>query len=192
MKPYETAVLLRFGTFLKVAHMRSRYNGSCITAKKATGRHVTAYIGNAAYLSSSLRRKKCPAQKETSIAPIDIKRDDKPNNILLGKLRPKSLSWCLEVRTARNMTREFTEKHRAMSDEMENTLNAGLRSRVGVPFPSLMPPGTVADVAKATVAMSAATTEHELEVVLSHALPFFTSSSCFSVKICLAVLLALL
>ncbi|RVW91571.1 hypothetical protein CK203_046209 [Vitis vinifera] len=43
---------------------------------------VTAYTGRAAFLSSSLRTKKCPAQKETNIAAIDMNRAVKPNKQL--------------------------------------------------------------------------------------------------------------
>ena len=46
-------------------------------AKNVTGKQVTAYTGNAAYFSSSLRTKKCPAQKDTMIATMETKRDDK-------------------------------------------------------------------------------------------------------------------
>ncbi|KAJ9696072.1 hypothetical protein PVL29_008363 [Vitis rotundifolia] len=126
------------------------------------------------------------------MAAMDIKRDDNPNNSFLGKSLPKSFSWCLDVRMARNMTTAVTEKHRAMRDAIEKTLKAGWFSRVGTPSPSLTPPGTVADVANATVAMRAATTEHELEVLLSHSPPFSTRSAWLFVNISLAVLLLLL
>ena len=110
------------------------------------------------------------------MAEMDIKRDDNPHSNFVGKSLPKSFSWCLDVRMARNMTTAVTEKHRAMRDEMEKTLKAGCFSRVGVPLPSLTPPGTAADVVNATVAMRAATTEHEFEVLFSHMPPCSTSS----------------
>lgn len=93
---------------------------------------------------------------------------------------------------ARNMTTEVTEKHRAMRDEIEKTLKAGWLSRVGLPLSAARPPGTVADVVNATVAMSAATREHEFEVLFSHSPPFSTRPLWDSVKISLAVLLCLL
>lgn len=151
-------------------------------AKNVTGRQVTAYTGNAAYFSSSLRTKKCPAQKDTRMAAMDTKRDDNPSNSFLGRSLRKSFTWYLEVRMARNMTTEVTEKQRATSDEIANMRNAGWRSSMGLPLSSLMPPGTVAEVAKATVAISAETTEHESEVALSHLPPFSTSSLCDSLK----------
>ncbi len=90
------------------------------------------------------------------------------------------------------MTKAVTEKHSATSDVMAKTSNAGWFSRVGVPLSSLMPPGTVVELAKATVAMSAATTEQELEVLISHWLPSLTSSLWVSVNISLEVLQYLL
>ncbi|GMP90998.1 hypothetical protein CsSME_00041886 [Camellia sinensis var. sinensis] len=59
--------------------------------------------------------------------------------------------------------------------------------RTGSPLLSV-PPGTLAIVAKATVAMSAATMVHESEVFISHSLSFCTSSLCVSMKISWAVL----
>ena len=126
------------------------------------------------------------------MAVMDIKRDDNPHNNFLGKSLPKSFSWCLEVRMAKNMTTAVTEKHRAMRDEMEKTLKAGCFSRVGFPLSASMPPGMVAEVVNATVAMRAATTEHELEVLFSHSPPFSTRFLWVSVKISLAVLFSLL
>ena len=64
------------------------------------------------------------------------------------------------------MTKAVTEKQSATSDDMAKTSNAGWFSRVGVPLSCLTPPGTVVELAKATVAMSVATTEHELEVLV--------------------------
>ena len=161
-------------------------------AKNVTGKQVTAYTGNAAYFSSSLRTKKCPAQKDTKIAAMETKRDDKPSNSFLGRSLRKSLTWYLEVRMARNMTTEVTEKQRATSDEIANMRNAVWRSSIGLPLSSLIPPGTVAEVAKATVAISAATTEQESDVALSHFPPFSTSSLCDSLKTSFGVWLLLL
>ena len=57
------------------------------------------------------------------------------------------------------MTTEVTEKQRAMSDEIANMRNAGWRSSIDLPLSSLIPPGTVAEVAKPSVAISVATIE---------------------------------
>lgn len=74
----------------------------------------------------------------------------------------------------RNITTEVTEKLSATSDEMANMLKADWPSNVGIPLSWLTPPGTVADVAKATVAMRAATTEQDSEVLVSHRPPSST------------------
>lgn len=77
---------------------------------------------------------------------------------------------------ARNMITDVTEKQSATRDATENMLNAGSFAKVGLSLSSLKPPGKVEEVAKATVAMRAATTEHDVEVLMSHLLPFLTSS----------------
>ncbi|CAK7346528.1 unnamed protein product [Dovyalis caffra] len=174
---------LRCGTVAIVALTRSMYNGNCAIAKKLTGRQVTPYTGIAAYLSSSLSTKKCPAQKHTNMAAMDTNNDVKPIKTLFGRSFLKSLGWYLEVSIARNMTTEVTEKQRATRDEIANTLNSGRFLRTGEPLSSLFPPGTAADVAKATVAMSAATTEQDSEVLASHSPPLLTSSWCEIVNI---------
>lgn len=76
----------------------------------------------------------------------------------------------------RNNTSEVTEQQRAMREAMANALNSGLSSRVGAPVSSLKSPGTVVDVEKATVAISAATKEHDSEVFFSHSPPLLTRS----------------
>lgn len=162
-------------------------------AKNVTGKQVMAYMGNAAYFSLFLRTKKWPAQNDISIAPIEIKSDVSPTNNFLGRSAPKSFSWNLEVRMARNMITEVTEKHSATSEDMANTLKAGWFCKVGVPLlSSFTPPGTVAEVAKATVAIRAATTEHDWEVLMSHSPPCFASCSCVSLNISFGVFDSLL
>ena len=99
----------------------------------------------------------------------------------------KSSSWCLEVRIARNSTREVTEKQRAISDETAKRLKADWCAKFGSPFFSLKLPGTVADVAKAMVAMRVETREQEVEVLFSHLPPLFTRSEWASVKISFGV-----
>ena len=118
--------------------------------------------------SLSLSTKKCPAQKETNIAAMDKKSEVKPNSSFLGRELRKSFSWYLEVRMARNKNKAVTETHSATSEEMAKMSNAACFSRIGVPLFSLTPPGKVVDAAKATVAMSAATTEQDSEVLFSH------------------------
>lgn len=63
---------------------------------------------------------------------------------------------------------------------------------MGLPFSDLTPPGTVVDAAKATVAINAATTEHDSEVLVSQSPPFWRRFLCVSVKMSLGVLLSLL
>lgn len=112
-------------------------------------------------------------QNETNMEAIDAKRDVRPSKSFRGNPIEKSLSSYLEVRIERKKTREVTEKQRAVSDEMVKAPNADSSLRIGSPVFSLSPPGTVADVANATVAMRAATTEHDSEVLVSHLLPSF-------------------
>lgn len=76
----------------------------------------------------------------------------------------------------RNSTSEVTEQQRAMRDAMAKALNSGLSSRVGEPVSSLKSPGTLVDVEKATVAMSAATKEQDSAVFFSHSPPLLTRS----------------
>ena len=141
------------------------------------GKHVTAYTGSALFFNLSLSTKKCPAQKEINIDAMDTKSEVNPSRSFLGKSLRKSFSWYREVRMARNKNKAVTEKHRATSEVTAKTSNAGCVSRVGVPLLSLIPPGTAVDVAKATVAMSAATTEQDSEVLFNHSPPLLTSSS---------------
>lgn len=169
---------LRCGTVANVAFIRSMYNGNCAIAKKVTGRQVTPYSGKAANFSSSLSTKKCPAQKHNNMAAMDTNNDVKPSKTFVGKSSPKSLASYLEVSIARNMITEVIEKQRATRDETANTLNAIWFAKNGVPVCSAFPPGTLADVAKATVAMRAATTEQDRDVLVSHAPPLLTSSWC--------------
>ncbi|PON32069.1 hypothetical protein PanWU01x14_364440 [Parasponia andersonii] len=60
-------------------------------------------------------------------------------------------------------------------------------SRVGFPLRLSVPPGKVVELAKATVAMRVATTEQDVEVLVSHSPPALTSALWFLVKICCGV-----
>ena len=150
-------------------------------AKKMTGTHATAYSGKAS-LSLSLRRKKWAAQKQTNIAPKDSKREVNPSNSFLGKSLRKSFCWHLEVRITKNVITEVTEKARAIRDETPKIINPGCCSRLGLPLFSIIPPGTLAVVAKATVVISVVTNEHELAVLFSHCPPFSTRCLCDSLN----------
>ena len=79
---------------------------------------------------------------------------------------------------ARNENKAVMEKHNAMSEEMAKMVSIEWLSRFGFPFSSLMLPGIVVDEAKATVAMSAATTEQDSEVLFSYSPPYLTKYSC--------------
>ena len=78
--------------------------------------------------------------------------------------------------------RPVTEKQRAANAEMAKALNAGLSFSVGTPLSELTPPGTVEEAVNATVATSAATTEHDSEVLVSQSLPSFIRASCVLTK----------
>lgn len=142
------------------------------------------------FLYLSLSTKKCAAQKETSIEPMDTKRELKPKRSFKGKLLRKSWACFRDVSMARNMMSAVTEKQRPMSEAMANASKAGWPSSSGLPFS--VPPGTELDVAKETPAIRAATTEQELEVSFSHSELSFTRSLCFCLKISPAVLSSLL
>ncbi|KAF3658269.1 hypothetical protein FXO38_13304 [Capsicum annuum] len=148
--------------------------------------HVAAYIGNAAFLKLSWRTKKCAAQNETKIAVIDAKSEVNPRSNFRGKSFSKSLCWHRDVRIAKKNTRAVTEKQRETSDAIENTSKAGSCSKCGLPLSSA-PPGIVADVVNATVAISAATTENDSAVLVSHSVPSTSNFSCVSSKIRLGV-----
>ncbi|RDX68125.1 hypothetical protein CR513_52919, partial [Mucuna pruriens] len=68
-----------------------------------------------------------------------------------------------DVSIERNKTRAVTEEHSATSDATAKTLNAGCPPNTGSPVSSLAPPGIAVEVVNATVATSAATTEHDSE-----------------------------
>ena len=70
------------------------------------------------------------------------------------------------------------EKHKAMSEKTAKMVSIEWLSRFGFPFSSLMLLGIVVDEAKATVAMSAATSEQDSEVLFSHSPPCLTKYSC--------------
>ena len=92
----------------------------------------------------------------------------------------------------RNKNKEITEAHRATSEEIANTLNAGCVTRTGMPLLSLIPPGTVVDAGKTTAAMSVATTEQEFEMLFSHSPPSLTRSLWVSLNTSSGVLPSLL
>lgn len=92
---------------------------------------------------------------------------------------------------ARNMRTEVMERMSATREAMTNMLKAGSFCRAGVPL-SDTPPGMVADAANATVATSAATKEHDSEVLVNQLLSSTTNSRWVSLNIALAVLCSLL
>ena len=59
---------------------------------------------------------------------MDTNSEVKPNRSLLGKLVPKSFSWYLDVRMARNMTKEVTEKQSATRDEILKWRSSQMRA----------------------------------------------------------------
>lgn len=65
--------------------------------------------------------KKWPAQKDTNIAAMEIRSNDKPPRSFVGKAILNSFSRYLEVRIPRKITKEVTEQQREISDEIENT-----------------------------------------------------------------------
>ncbi|KAL5988667.1 hypothetical protein ACLOJK_026765 [Asimina triloba] len=92
---------------------------------------------------------------------IEIRREVRPCMRLAISFAKISASSYLEVRItrmiARNKIKDATEKESAATDAIENTSSAVVLS---VPCRSSFP-GMYVAVAKATVAMSAATSEHD-------------------------------
>ena len=123
---------------------------------------------------------------------MDTRREVKPSRSFFGKSLRKSFCSYQEVRMARNENKAMMEKQRVTSEEMAKMVSIEWLSRFGVPFVSLMLPGIVVDEAKATVAMRAATTEQDSEVLFSHSPPLFTNCSCVSLKIFFGVIPSLL
>ncbi|KAF5463256.1 hypothetical protein F2P56_019181 [Juglans regia] len=136
---------------------------------------VATYTVYATYFNLLSITKRCPEQKEISIAAMEKNKDVKPIKSFIGKSFAKSLSLYLDVKMERNVTKAVTEKKSAMSDEMAKMWNGVLFSNVGMPISSLTPPGTAVEVAKATVAMSAATRELDSEVLINQSPPSLTS-----------------
>lgn len=79
---------------------------------------------------------------------------------------------------ARNMTIDDIEKQSAAKDAMANMLSTSSFVE-GLSLSSLKPPGNVVEVAKETVAMRAATPDHDLEVLMNHLLPLLMSHCDF-------------
>ncbi|RDX69197.1 Protein INAPERTURATE POLLEN1, partial [Mucuna pruriens] len=90
---------------------------------------------------------KCPAQNETKTDAIDVKSVVNPRRSFLGKSIAKSFSWNRDVSIERNKTRAVTEEQSATSDVIAKMLKAAV------------------EVLNATVATSAATTEHDSEEI---------------------------
>ncbi|KOM58049.1 hypothetical protein LR48_Vigan11g108200 [Vigna angularis] len=114
---------------------------------------------------------------------IDTNNDVKPMSSFRGRSLPKSCSLSRDVSMERNSTSEEMEQHRTTSDDIAKMLNASVFSRVGVPAHFFTPPGTVVDVAKAAVANSAATREHDWEVFFSQSPSLLTRFWCVWMKI---------
>ncbi|KAK4265161.1 hypothetical protein QN277_026247 [Acacia crassicarpa] len=127
-----------------------------------------------------------------SIEAMDTNNELKPRRSFSGKFLLKSLGCFREVNMERNMISAVTEKQSAISAVTAKRSNGCSPSSFGLPVLSSVPPGTWLDVAKETPATSAATTEQDSDVSLSHSLLFLTRSLCFSVKICSGVLSSLL
>lgn len=152
-------------------------------AKSTTGNIATAYIGTATILSFSLSINVCPAQNDSSIAAMPENRQLIPISSFLGRSCLKSRSSNREVMMARKKTRAVMDRQSAISEAMQKTSKALWSIIIGKPWFWSSPPGTVAEVANATVAMRAATTEQDSEVFTSQSFPVLTKFSCVCVKI---------
>lgn len=86
------------------------------------------------------------------------------------------------MRIERNMVKDVMEKLKATREEMIKMSKAASPSNVGVPCPSFTPPGRVVAEVKATAEISAATIEHDSDVLVSQFLASSTRFVCVSVK----------
>ena len=99
-----------------------------------------------------------------------------------GKECKKSFSWYRDVRMDRSIKIEVEEANIPMPSDMANTLKNGSSNRTGTPTLVSTPPGTVKAAVNTTVAMSVATTRHELEVLFIHFSPSFIRPLCVSLN----------
>ena len=68
------------------------------------------------------------------------------------------------MRIDKNIIREVVDVNKENAFEMAKTMNAVSFDKIGRPFTSLWPPGTLIEAANAIVTMSAATIVHEFAV----------------------------
>ncbi|CAL5425190.1 unnamed protein product [Camellia sinensis] len=98
------------------------------------GGSAIKYSKTHASLTTPLRIKKCPPQKDINMEAMDRKSVIKPIRSIAGNLRRKSMAWCRVVRMARKMINAVSEKQSAASDEVEKTPNMPCCMRTGTPL----------------------------------------------------------
>lgn len=125
--------------------------------------------------------------KASMVTATEKKRKVKPRMSFRGRECRKSWSSNGDVRIERNMTSDVSELARDRASVMMKTKKKPLWISRGCPFLSSLPPGTVKAAAKATVAISPATVEHDSEVRFSQSCASLRSSPCVRRKYSLGV-----
>ena len=119
--------------------------------------------------------------KAVIIDVMEMNRVRRPIINLFGKAYRKSSSAYRAVRIDKNVRMAAVDEKRERASETAKMMKAFSTVKIGYPL-SPFPPGTVMAAAKTTVAMSAATTEHEFAVSFIHFSPSITRSLCASVN----------
>lgn len=109
---------------------------------------------------------------------MDTNNARSPNISFNGKAVQKSSSAYREVRIDKNITIDVTDEKRATEFDKINMSNQNFFPNLGKPFASLFPPGTVKAAAKTTVAISVATSIHDVAVSFIHFSPSLRKLSC--------------
>ena len=90
----------------------------------------------------------------------------------------------------KNIIIEAEEENSATESDITKIKNHFFLRNVGTPVSLFCPPGRVKTAVKTTVAMSVATSMHEVAVLFIHFSPSFNNSLCFSVNKSLGVWLS--
>lgn len=144
---------------------------------KTIGIEASAEIEIANRINPCLKIKKKARTKATIIVIIATKRNKSPQINFLGNDLRKSSMENREVRMDKKERIEEVEEAKDTASAMAKILNKVSRTKIGIPVPCPLPPGTVKAAAKTTVAIRVATSMHEFAVFIIHFSAFFRRSS---------------
>lgn len=139
-------------------------------------------------VAPSSKDKNKVVQKATIMAAIERNSVVIATISMRGKECKKSFSWYLDVRMDKSIKIEVEDENIPMPSDMANTLKNGSFNKSGTPTLLSTPPGTVKAAVNTTVAISVATTKHELEVLFIHFSPSFIRPLCVSLNMSCGVL----